>query len=60
MGVGRLKLGKGLGRGMRLWVGMLAALSVAACSGVRSAGDGARDDAERALAEILERVPVPL
>ncbi|MCU0675932.1 MAG: MoxR family ATPase [Myxococcota bacterium] len=27
---------------------------------LRSAGDGARDDAERALAEILERVPVPL
>lgn len=27
---------------------------------LRGAGDGARDDAERALAEILERVPVPV
>jgi uncharacterized protein (DUF1800 family) len=54
VGVGRLKLGKGLGRGMRLWVGMLAALSVAACSGVRSAGDGApptSDEAARFLAQ---------
>ncbi|MEZ4249561.1 MAG: MoxR family ATPase [Polyangiales bacterium] len=27
---------------------------------LRGAGDGARDDSERALAEILERVPVPV